>query len=82
MGWNAKGLVTPCAHAGCYYNLTTREERDFAWAPVPNQRLWEGQTIGLMIHNWCENEEAPFSCMGLITVDQVFEEAMKMYKNA
>ena len=79
MGWNAKGLVTSCPHAGCYNEMTTGEEEDFVWAPAASQRLWDGESMGHMIHTWCLNEAEPYSCMSLITVDQVFAEAMKMY---
>ena len=59
--------------------MTTGEEEDFVWAPAASQRLWDGESMGHMIHTWCLNEAEPYSCMSLISVDQVFAEAMKMY---
>ena len=78
MGWNACGIMTACSHAPCYPKMVA--DHDFLWS----QRAVDIKNVegfSTMIYNWCLNEEAPTSCMKAISVDEVFNKAMELYKN-
>lgn len=79
LGWNAKGLMPTCEYAPCFEKMVT--PNDFIWSDEAERRQKEENiTLGQLMETWCLNKEAPYSCMTTITVDEVFNEAMKLYK--
>ena len=79
LGWNATGLVVACPEAGCYRKMVTDNPDGFFWSDLASD-IYTKSSIGSMIHNWCLMEENKHGCMASISVNQVYEEAIKLYK--
>ena len=79
-GWNAFGIMTPCKYAPCYPNLVT--DHDFVWSEKAQDLINNGiSSFADVVEVWCENDGNYMGCMRAITVDEVYNKAIEMYKS-
>lgn len=79
LGWNAVGISSPCPEMGCYHKMVYNTP--FQWVPeIMGPIVEDPNRMSDLMYNWCLNEEDKFSCMKSITVDEVYNKSIELYR--
>jgi ADP-heptose:LPS heptosyltransferase len=77
LGWNAVGISSPCPEIGCYHKMVY--DTPYQWVPELMEPIMaDPNCMSDLMYNWCLNEDK-FSCMKVITVDEVYTKTMELF---